>query len=149
MWSKSAGLNWDIPCRELAQDGFLEWNEPPGTKSRWQGSVAALLSGDPLTKGMHRKSRLEHSCASHSQTQHLCLNGCPRAIQCGDDYIHCSDLTACASYTGVLGHEPSPVRQFGQALQDWKAHRLRKATGEDQRGMEMRTGEKGKPGNWE
>lgn len=79
MWTKSTGLNWDIPCGELAQDSFLEWNEPPGTMSRWQESVAALLSRDSLTKGMHRKSRFEHSCTSHSLSQHMCLNGYPQS----------------------------------------------------------------------
>lgn len=133
MWTKSAGLNWDIPCGELARDHFLEWNEPPGIKSRWQGSVAALLSRDPLAKGMHRKSRFEYSCTSHSQTQHMCLNGYPRAIQSGGYYLQYSDIIAWASYMGVLGHEPSLVRQCGQALQDWKLHRLREVTGEDER----------------
>lgn len=41
MWNKSAGLNRDFPCGELAQALFTPGSEPPGTKSRWQGSVAA------------------------------------------------------------------------------------------------------------
>lgn len=149
MWTESTGLNWDIPCGELAQDSFLEWNEPPGTMSRWQESVAALLSRDSLKKGMHRKSRFEHSCTSHSQSQHMCLNGYPRAIQSGDYYLQYSGIIVWAGYVGVLQHQTIPCETWTNPTVlgspwIWESSWERWNTA-----MEMRMGEKGKPGNQE
>lgn len=148
MWIKSIGLNWDTLCGELAWDGFLEWNKPLGTMSRWQESVAALLSRDSLTKGMHRKSRFEHSCTSHSQSQHMCLNGYPRAIQSGD-YLQYSDITAWASYMGVLQHQTIPCEPWTNPTVLGSPWIWESDWGRWNTATEMKMGEKGKSGNWE
>lgn len=98
---------------------------------------------------MHRKSRFEYSCTSHSQSQHMCLNGYPRAIQRRDYYLQHSDIIAWASYIGVLQHQTIICETWANLTVLGSPWIWESGWGRWNTAMEMRLGEKGKPGNWE